>query len=291
MSAIYILMTTTSVKSVVPLSSSDERCYVRAKDYCYYFCLLSSRLQGVLLVTFMRPSSQPAAPSRGVPWYFKSFRWCWLDAEQETLGRELFVLKEVEVVTASVQSSGIKAFPKVDFKGLTDLTAVACLMALVFLLLLNILGCPALRHLSPPVICDLWVCTAIQPAQVRYLFCGYLAEYISRLLTYIIISIFVLFYFATKSFPYWTMVYTYFLIFYFVCVYVLKCDGGDVPWHTRGGQRTANRSRFSTSTVWVSLPPCGSRLKALKLQGLAAGTFSYCIISLALHGPCFLFFF
>lgn len=120
MSAIYILMTTTSVKSVVPLSSSDERCYVRAKDYCYYFCLLSSRLQGVLLVTFMRPSSQPAAPSRGAPWYFKSFRWCWLDAEQETLGCKLFVLKEVEVVAAFVQSSGIKAFPKVDFNGLTS---------------------------------------------------------------------------------------------------------------------------------------------------------------------------
>lgn len=164
-------------------------------------------------------------------------------------------------------------------------------MALVFLLLLNILGCPALRHLSPPVICDLWVCIAIQPAQVRYLFCGYLVEDISRLLTYIIISIFVLFYFATKSFPYWTMAYTYFLIFYFLCVYVLKCEGGHVPWHTRGGQRTASRSRFSSSTVWVSLPPCGSRLKALKLQGLAAGTFSYCIISLALHGLCFFIFF
>lgn len=49
-------------------------------------------------------------------WYFKSFTWFWLYPEQEQLRCELFVLKEVEVVTIPLQGLGVKVFPNIHWK-------------------------------------------------------------------------------------------------------------------------------------------------------------------------------
>lgn len=160
-------------------------------------------------------------------------------------------------------------------------------MALVFPWLLNILGCPDHRRSFSS--CRWWLMSlhwgSTNTTEVPTLWAPG-RRYFQALDIYYF-SIFVLFCFSITSLltkQWHILTFSHFIWGACVClsVWVCMCQGTFIE--VRG--QLVGRSWFSSSTIWVSLPPRGYRLKELKPLGLAAGTFTYETISLVF---CFYF--